>query len=190
MIPMLVESAIGTINDGGTPVNFDAIDWLDLNWSECRKRFGQKRTRGGAEVRLLLRLRQTLKHGDVLGYWHDGRPVVVNLLPANVLVIRCDSRSDAITAAFQIGNLHLPIEVKQDAVFVPANAEAEAMLCKFEMRFERQSHHFQPTHWPDLIQLSKDFCVVQDQTSTRKRGDAQGATYSHQSTSAEPEPLA
>jgi urease accessory protein len=157
---MLVESAIGNIHDPAESSAPATIDWLDLTWLECRKRFARKQTRTGREVRILLRLGQTLKHGDILGRLPDDTIVAVNVLPADVLLIRCATPAAAIAAAFQIGNLHLPIEVESGNLIVVAHPEVEAMLDKFKIAFERQSRRFQPTHWPDLVQLSQTFRVI------------------------------
>ena len=65
---MLIESPQGNIltDPAGEP-----IDWLDLSWQECRQRALRKRTRGGRDVRLLLRLGVMLRHGDILRRGQD-----------------------------------------------------------------------------------------------------------------------
>ncbi len=157
---MLVESAIENIAgsiDGSEP---DTIDWLDLTWIECRNRFGRKYTRGQKEVRLLLRLQQTLDHGDLLGHWSDGQRVVVNLLPTELLVIRPKNVFDSINAAFQLGNLHAPMELTTDSFLTPHTSEAEAMLIKFQIPFELDQRRFKPSHWPDAVKLSQSFQII------------------------------
>ncbi len=157
---MLVESAIRNLSDTLDELPGDSIDWLDLTWLECKSRFARKYTRGGQEVRLLLRLGQSLKQGDLLGHWPDGRLVVVHLLPAETLVIRPKNDLESIASVFQLGNLHVPIEVSPGCVITPHTSEVEAMLIKFQIGFETEKRKFQPTHWPDSVRLSPNFRII------------------------------
>jgi urease accessory protein UreE len=157
---MLVESAIRNLQD---PRDFPSpvtIDWLDLTWLECRTRFARKCTRSGRELRLLLRIRETLKNNDLLGFWPDGQAVVVNLLCADVLKIPLQSFSNAVAAAFQIGNLHVPMELAADSLLVPFSSQTEAALAESNICFEAKHMIFQPTHWPPSVQLSPKFQVT------------------------------
>jgi urease accessory protein UreE len=159
MILMLVESAIRNLQGPGDFPSLITIDWLDLTWLECRTRFARKRTRSGRELRLLLRIRETLKNNDLLGFWPDGQAVVVNLLACDVLQIPLRNLPNTVAAAFQIGNLHVPMELTADALLVPFSSQTEATLIESNISFEAKHQLFQPTHWPPSVQLSPNFQV-------------------------------
>src|SRR5262245_48201256 len=87
---MLIETPIGNIFADDSTLVWEKIDWLDLTWQECLRRAIDKPTRGGVQVRILLRLGTTLRHGDVL-YCNSesaGAPIAVHILPCPVVVVR------------------------------------------------------------------------------------------------------
>src|ERR1700722_18420386 len=107
---MLIESAKANIYEPPSPLPAK-IDWLDLTWLQCRRRAGKQRTRSGREVSILLRLKHVLRHGDVLGHWPDGSVVIVNVHPTAVLIASPREPSQGMELAFELGNLHIPIEI-------------------------------------------------------------------------------
>jgi len=148
---MLVESAAGRLGDGVDP---GSVDWLDLTWIDCRTRFARRRTRGGHEVRILLRLATVLRHGDVLGTAPGGRVVVVNVVPAEVCVARPESSERLVAVAFEMGNLHVPIELTDGHVVAPGGAAVEVALERLGVAFDLATRRFEPTHWPTGVQLT------------------------------------
>ncbi len=164
---MLVEAAIKNISDNVE--SLAGVDWLDLTWIDCRKRFAKKFTRSGGEVRIMLSLRQKLAHGDLLGTWPDGKSVVVNLLPANVFCIRPRNATESISTAFQLGNLHVPIQVDDTGFLVPCTDPVERMLLKFDLQYETQQRQFAPALWPEFVQISADFRIISKSAETIAR---------------------
>jgi urease accessory protein len=157
---MLVESAIGNLDGMAEPPGADGIDWLDLTWLDCRTRFARRRTRGGGELRILLRIATTLRHGDVLGQWPDGRWVAVNVLPTEVCIVRPASALELATVAFEMGNLHVPIELSADRLAVPSSAAVEVALERLGVDCDVDARRFEPTHWPDATRLTATFATT------------------------------
>jgi urease accessory protein UreE len=164
MIVMLVESVIANLSaEEGIG---DSIDWLDLTWMDCRRRFARKQTRSGREVRLLLRLGQQLKHGDLLGYWPEAKvgqrrqAVVVNLLVTEVFVVRLGEATHTLTISYEIGNLHEPMQLTATELLMPASHGVQVMLNEREVAYSVERRIFQPTHWPALVQLAENLQIM------------------------------
>jgi urease accessory protein len=157
---MLVESAASNLDTMVEPPDSGSVDWLDLTWIDCRTRFARRRTRDGGEVRILLRLATALRHGDVLGQWPDGRWVAVNVLATEVCVVRPATAVELATVAFEMGNLHVPIELSADRLVVPTSAAVEVALDRLGVACEVQSRRFEPTHWPDSTRLTPTFAIT------------------------------
>jgi urease accessory protein len=157
---MLIESATANIYDPMGAAMSSIIDWLDLTWLECRQRAGRKCTRSGREVCILLRLKETLRNGDVLGQWSDGSTIVVNLLPANVLIAYPRNRIELIMLSFELGNLHVPVELAVDQLVTPGNFAVEGILDRLSIPFETQTRTFQPDLWPESVRIADDYRVI------------------------------
>jgi urease accessory protein UreE len=157
---MLVESATANIYDPNSPPILEEIDWLDLTWLECRNRAGRKRTRSGREIRILLRLREFLQNGDVLGRWVDGPTIVVNLLPAEVIIATPRNPTEMVHLALELGNLHVPVQISAEQLITPCDSSVEALLGRFSIPFETQSKLFQAQFWPESIRLADNFRII------------------------------
>lgn len=140
---MLVESPIGRLDSDEAA----GIDWLDLTWVECGRRALRKITRGGRELRILLRLGITLFHRDMLWRSADGdNTIAVHVIPADVLILSPTDAHHLAAATFELGNLHAAVEL------LPGNRIATAFdgpalgVCeKLKIPHEVRSHRFQPT---------------------------------------------
>jgi urease accessory protein len=139
---MFCERVVGQIDPDAPPAGL-GVDWLDLSWFDCTQRALRKRTRGGADVRVLLPVGQTPRHGDVL-HRDDGVAVAVNLLPTAVLVVRPQSIADMGRLAVELGNLHVPVEVAGPELVVIPDGPTEALLRKACVPFGRDLRRFVP----------------------------------------------
>lgn len=151
---MLVESPLGNLLDGSI-ASPKELDWLDLSWSEADQRAMKKRTRAGTEVRILLRLGLRLRHGDLIT---DG--IAINVLPCDLLVAYPRTSSEWAKASFELGNLHVPIQVLPDRLITLADGPTEAILCRLGILFNQHHDRFEPTCRPDVtIVMAPDFSI-------------------------------
>jgi urease accessory protein len=157
---VLIEAAIANIYDQPGSECIVDIDWLDLTWLECHNRAGRKQTRAGQEVSILLRLKQSLRHGDLLLQPAIGSAIVVNLLPAEVITVRPGNTTEWCSVAYELGNLHVPIEMSSTEILIPRDGAVEALLERLAIPFELNLRRFQPNFWPEFVSLSKNFRVI------------------------------
>lgn len=185
---MLIEAAIGNLTDEMSGIglanlvdtecdgaNSNAsdrdvahafeIDWLDLTWAECGRRAARKTSRGGRAIRLLLGLGITLRHGDILWQADDGSTVIaINVLPCELIVARPKDARESTCLAYEIGNLHSPMEIHRkgseiEIVAINDGPIAE-VLDRLGVAFDVQTRRFAPTFWgTEPMQLSKNFAV-------------------------------
>jgi len=139
---MLIERPLHNLRD--SLVDESEIDWLDLTWIQCGRRALQKQTRGDREVRLLLRIGITLRHGDLLAR-EEGVSIVVNVLPCELLVASPKNSQELISVAFKLGDLHVPIQLIDDQILTPADGPSEAALHELGVAFEIQHRRFEPS---------------------------------------------
>jgi urease accessory protein len=142
---MLIERVIGNLDEfGGTDPAFVQVDWLDLTWRDCARRAVRGRTRAGRDVRILLPVGARLSHRDVL-LAPPGSPVIaVNLRPAEVLVAFPRGLAEMGRLALELGNLHVPVEVRDAKVIVLRDGPTEAVLTRLGIPSRREVHPFVP----------------------------------------------
>jgi urease accessory protein len=95
----------------------------------------RKTTNKGTDVALTLETDTILRNGDIL-YWSDDRMIVVEQEPENVAVLTFKDENATKSELFHIavelghtvGNLHRPIKVKGEKVYVPIQADSEIEL--------------------------------------------------------------
>ena len=136
------------------------IDLVDFTWSECLRRSLHKRSRGGREIKILLPAGATLRDGDLLGMSGDVA-VVVRALPGEVLVARPKNLQQMGLICFEIGNQHLPAEIREDEVIVARDEMTENLLRRLDVPFEPATRIFHPmpasgAHW---AQMSDDMQI-------------------------------
>ncbi|MDB5171276.1 MAG: urease accessory protein UreE [Phycisphaerales bacterium] len=119
------------------------VDVVEIAWDECRPVL-KKRSRGGEEVRLLLPVNQTLRHGDVL--WEDDRRVLmIEVTPCEVIVVRPASSREAAAIALELGNLHVPTQITETEIIFIEEKSAAEVLEKWKATFAREKRRFAPT---------------------------------------------
>ncbi|HVT87649.1 MAG TPA: hypothetical protein VHD56_02255 [Tepidisphaeraceae bacterium] len=143
---MLVETPIANIFDPDSQdISAWSIDWVDFSWMECASRAVRKQSRNGQDIRILLKLGVTLRHGDVLWRSEDrSDAIVVSVELSNVLIARPRNSVEAISLAFELGNLHVPIEVSDDGIVTVDDGPVEAVFRKLGVPYELQSRRFEP----------------------------------------------
>jgi urease accessory protein len=142
---MLIERIIGNLDDlTNAALAFPNPDWLDLTWRDCARRTVRRQTRGGHDARILLPVGSRLRHHDVLQAPGQSTAIVVNLLPADVLVIAPRSLAEMGCLALEFGNLHLPVEVREAELIVLADGPSEALLTRTKTPHRREARRFAP----------------------------------------------
>jgi urease accessory protein UreE len=165
---MLVERPLENLADivEAAPTLLDRpIDFVDLSWSQCEQRALRVRTRAGRELRILLRLGLNLKHGDVLQKNSDA-VVVVSVLPCEVIVATPTSASQLAAVAFELGNLHTPVQIVEDAqhVITIGDGPAQGVCEKLGVPYVIETRRFEPTlrgvaH--TIVGAAEDFALIQ-----------------------------
>ena len=102
-------------------------DVLEITWNERGRRSLLRRTRGGRLIRIILPADQSLDHGAVLVEASD-LVVVAELLPCQALVIAADTPAELARYAYLVGNAHLPAEIRDASILIPASVSAAAAL--------------------------------------------------------------
>lgn len=110
---MVIEKIYGKSNDlpAGASVVKVSFEWFELD----RKRI-RKTAEDGTE--LGISSDEPLHDGDILA--KDGNTFyVVSLLPADLIRVRIRDIEEMGRACFELGNRHLPIQIKESSVSVP-----------------------------------------------------------------------
>lgn len=141
---MLIEQVVGNLL---TQDISEPIDWLDLTWSECAQRAVRRPTRGGVMVRVLLPLGQSLRHGDILIRGKSGQSstIVVNLIPCPVLVITPRDLQVWAQVAYELGSLHVPVQLDGEKLVTLCDGPIEGLLERLEVPFLMQTLRFEPS---------------------------------------------
>ena len=98
---------------------------------------------GGEEVAILLPRGEVLRGGDIVAA-SDGRLIEVIASPEAVLHITCDSPRQLATAAYHLGNRHVPVEVGDGYLRIAADHVLEEMLRGLGATIEPMSAAFEP----------------------------------------------
>jgi urease accessory protein len=133
---MLIKQKIGTLK------NFDIqdriIDLLPLEWFETSKRILHKRTKEGKDVSLkFLSENQHLTQDDVL--YIDARSVlVVDIIPAETIVIKPGTMYEMAYVCYEIGNKHLPLFFENNTLLIPYDMPVFRMLVAAGLHVEKE----------------------------------------------------
>jgi urease accessory protein len=159
---MLVEAPMGQLDDPDGRDEAWEIDWVDVSWQQCASRAFRRTSRGGRELRFLLRLGVVLKQGDII--WRDQNAkqcVAVNVEPCAVLVARPGSIESAVSIAFELGNLHLPLQFSAGEIVSIDDGPVQEVLEMAGVPFTHEMRRFEPTSRGTLqITLAESFQVI------------------------------
>jgi len=114
---MLIQEIIG--NAANIPLGSRKIDRLFLEWHECTKRIQRKKTGSGVDVAIkFLKEGQRLRQDDIL-FIDDDRAILVEILPADAIVITPVDMFEMGRVCYEIGNKHLPLFIQDNKVMIP-----------------------------------------------------------------------
>ncbi len=135
---MLVQKKIGNINYN--TIDSKAIDWLQLEWHETRKRILRKQTVSGKEVAIkFLNENPDLMEADIL-FEDDTTIIAVSVLPCDCIVIKPLNMFEMASICYEIGNKHLPLFYEEESLLVPFDAPLMRLLVAqgYEVKEEKR----------------------------------------------------
>lgn len=155
---MLIEAPLGNVFDASSSASV-AVDWLDLSWLDCGRRFMRKKTRAGRDVRFLLRLGITLRHGDILCLPREDDPTIaINLIECETLVAAPTDVATIARLAFELGNLHVPMQLQDRHIITIADGPTQEAIDRLGVQYELQTRRFEPTLRPSIpMSIADDF---------------------------------
>ena len=119
------------------------VDYLDLQWYECRQVL-KARTVNNETVNILLSRGERLRHGDVI--YEDGRRmVIVRVLPCEVVVAKPRINREMAVLAMEIGNLHMDAEIGDAEIVFIQEPRAMEVLSKLSIPWTTECRLFRPT---------------------------------------------
>jgi len=138
---MIIKEKLGnleTFNDEGR-----AIDRLELEWFEINKRILSKQTVSGKGVILkFLDKAPSFKQDDVL-FADEHTLIVVEILPAETIVIKPKSNYEIAYICYEIGNKHLPLFFEDELLMIPFDEPVYKMLKASGFEVEKQDKKLQ-----------------------------------------------
>jgi urease accessory protein len=154
---MLCESILGFLHDG---LSSKPTDLLDVAWRHTLRRTLRKTTRAGREIGILLPLGQRLSHNAILLDDADLR-IVVNVLPTAVFIARPATLADMGKLAFELGNLHAPVQIAGDTLLTLADGPAEQVLDRLAIPFSQSAERFEPTPVIAAVGFAEGFRIIE-----------------------------
>ena len=142
---MLCERVLGNIGTD-PPARYagKTRDALRVTWRDCARRAIRCRTERGISVGVLLPLGINLCHGDVV-LETQSTVVVAYVIPCEVWVAEFADAGSMATAALELGNLHIPVEVLEGVQLATlADGPARGVLDKWAARWWPDTRRFHP----------------------------------------------
>jgi urease accessory protein len=118
-------------------------DMLALTWEQRRWVRGRFTTPAGREIALALPTGAKLIPGMVLLVEPDAY-VEIAAAPEPVLAISPKDYTTAIRVAFEVGNRHFPLALKEPELLVPDDPAMAALMERLGVAFERRLEPFEP----------------------------------------------
>ncbi len=137
------------------------VDWIDLTWRDCAARALRKQSRAGENLRIVLALGQRIGHRDILVRQPDTF-IAANLLECDVLVTTPQVPESLASAALELGNLHVPVEITGDSLIVLPDGPAIGVFSKYSIDYFAARRRFVPMKCSVLAEVStaKDFTIA------------------------------
>jgi len=159
---MLCDRVLRHLNDPeASPPDSRSYIALPLTWMQCRRRNLRETLNDSRTIRLLLSPGVILLHGDVV--YEDEQAVVwVSVTPCNVIVATTDDADRLARAAYEIGNLHAPVELTASELVTLPDGPVEAVLRQYDIPFVQDVRRFDPMRLPNGVsfQLAADFQII------------------------------
>ncbi|MFZ3132326.1 MAG: urease accessory protein UreE [Desulfosporosinus sp.] len=118
------------------------IEQLFLSWDELQKRILRKTTDVGRDIGIQLESGH-LHPGDIL-HREKNHIIVVRVKEESILCVPVRNMREMGLAAHAIGNMHAPIELKNDAVITPYNPILQEQLAKLGLHPVKEAGAFAP----------------------------------------------
>ena len=162
---MLCDRVLGNIYSDPTGRYAGRVrDALELTWRDCTRRAVRGRTTNGRCVGVLLPVGINLRHGDVLTDEGDAEIVVVDVAMCEAWVAEFADAASMATAALELGNLHVPVEVAGELRLVTLpDGPTRGVLDRLASAWKAEVRRFQPlraTVAGGDVQLASTFDVV------------------------------
>lgn len=132
---------IETQGSGAAPPHYEAQLTLPFE-SRCKSRL-RTQLDGGEEVGLFLPRGTVLRGGDWL-IGKDGRHVQVIAASERLYEVRTDNPTQLARAAYHLGNRHVALEVRSDALYLLADAVLRLLLEKLDLGVNEIDAPFEP----------------------------------------------
>ncbi len=157
---MIFDRIVGNIETETGAQTSSTDDWLDLNWQDCLMRAHRRKTRSGAEIRILLPLGVQIHHGDLIA--NGVRTVAIAVRPCDVLLLHPPDAETAILLALGLGNLHAPVQLDGKQMMVIPDGPVEELLAELKVPSTPAVRRFQPASIaaPLRAQLAANFQVI------------------------------
>lgn len=132
---------IETQGSGAAPSHYDAQLTLPFE-SRCKSRL-RTQLDGGEEVGLFLPRGTVLRGGDWL-VGKDGRNVQVIAASERLYEVRTDNPTQLARAAYHLGNRHVALEVRCDALYLLADPVLRVLIEKLDLVVNEIDAPFEP----------------------------------------------
>jgi urease accessory protein UreE len=86
---------------------------------------------------------------------------VANVVPTDVFVARLATIADMGKLALELGNLHAPVQIADDALITLADGPAEEVLDRLAIPFSRCDHRFEPTPIVAAVGFADEFRIFE-----------------------------
>jgi urease accessory protein len=111
-------------------------------------------------VKILAKLGVRLRHGDVLRWASTDSPTIaINVLPAEVLIAHSPDPQAIARLCYELGNLHVPVQIQNTWILTPADGPVEALMDRLGVSYETTHARFEPTLVSPAIALTQGFRV-------------------------------
>ena len=140
---MLCERIIGRLSD----IQIDPahrhkrIVHLTLTWQHTQQRAIRAKTEQGRTIRILLPPGQTLSQDDVVAITDD-QIVAVVIEPVELLCATANSPEQLAQAVYELGCLHLPVQVQGMSVLTLDDGPALTVFRRLNLPVERTTRPF------------------------------------------------
>ncbi|WP_052329876.1 urease accessory protein UreE [Thermicanus aegyptius] len=141
---MLITKVLGNVKE--TPaIELEQVEWerVFLHWEELEKRILRVRSDRGREIGIRLETEKRLEEGDILfkegNFWGT-----ISLLPSKVIVIEPRDQMEMIRLAYEVGNRHLPLEIRMPFLIILHDEPSVELLRRLNIPFTIEEQPFRP----------------------------------------------
>lgn len=156
---MLCDSIVGHLRDLASHDSRTRIS-LSFTWQECRRRAVRKVLPDNEVVRLVLSPGVILRQGDLI-YQDASKLIWVDVQPVSLLVATIADPVVMAAVSYQLGNLHVPLQISGQSIITLPDGPIEAVFRHFCVRVEEDIRAFDPLPLPNGVsfQLSPAFAI-------------------------------